>query len=151
MIRTAVESDIARIAEDLRESDVKEVYSSHRHTPLEAVTFSFTASQLALTYVFKGRPVAMFGLVPTGAVEASIWLLATNGLHDTWRTFLKLSREFIGWFLELYPFLYNYVDADNNTTIHWLEWCGAKFGEAEPYGQIGNYFRRFVIERSSYV
>jgi len=151
MFRTAVESDIPRVADDMRESDVVEVYNSHRHTPIEALTYSFEVSQLCITIVYGGRPVAMFGIVPTGAAEASIWLLGNNGLREMWVTFLKLSRAFIEMFLQGYPFLYNYVDAANETTIRWLTWCGAKFGEPEIYGQQGCLFRRFVIERNSYV
>ena len=151
MIRTAIESDIPRIAEDLRESDANEVRRSHGHLPLEALKYSFHISELCMTVVFKGKPVAMFGMVPTGALEASIWLLATDGLHEMWITFLKLSRDFIQVMLDQYPFLYNFVDAQNETTLRWLAWCGAKFTEPKPYGKEGCLFRQFVIERSSYV
>jgi hypothetical protein len=147
MIRTAVASDIPRIALDMRLSDRIEVYRSHGHSPGEALLYSFNASPISYTVVFKGKPVAMFGLQPAVGGQASIWLLGGTGLSQMWFSFLRLSRLIIGSFLENYPVLFNFVDASNASTIRWLKWCGAKFGQPETYGIKGCRFRGFVIER----
>lgn len=147
MIRTAVESDLPRIAENLRESDAAEVYYSHRHTPSEALAYSFGISDPCLTLVYKGRPIAIFGLAPTGAKTASAWLLGTREIPSVWPSFLRLSRAVIDRFLDLYPVLFNYVDAGNYASQRWLQWLGAKFDDPEPHGPLGCRFRRFVIER----
>lgn len=149
MFRTAVESDIDGMKDKLRPADAAEVAASHGQNAQEALTYSFHASDLAITIVHKGRPVAMFGIAPDPAVShaATVWLLATNELKNMWLTFLKVSHGFIGMLLEHYPVLYNYVDARNTTSIEWLTWCGAEFHQPEPYGAEQLPFRFFVIQK----
>ena len=150
MIRTSVESDIGRIAGRMRESDCVEVWKSHNHSPADALKYSYEISPMCMTLVHKGEPVAMFGLCPDGPEQpkqATVWLLGTDQLRYIWRIFLKLSVECVSWMLEIYPVLYNFVDAENHTSIRWLTWLGARFEEPAPYGKEGRMFRQFVIER----
>lgn len=148
LIRTATYHDIQEMKDHLRESDIREVQASHGQTPHEALLFSLRTSPLAITVLYRKMPVAVFGIVgsPMNDGSATVWLLATDGIYAMKKTFLKLSKQFIGSFLKQFPTLYNFVDSRNHVTIRWLEWCGAKFKEPIPYGPEGMLFKPFVIQ-----
>ena len=81
------------IAENLRDEDKKEVWLSHRMSPLEAVMLSYTESDLCRTIVSDdGEPLAL-----TGLVGNRIWLLGTEKLTATRQRRLQLCKEGRGW------------------------------------------------------
>lgn len=148
VIRNACYDDVHRMKDKLRASDRQEVLASHGHSPHEALTFSLESSPIVYTAVYKNEPVAIFGLVasPLNDGSATIWLLATDGFYPMRKTFLRLSKKFIAIFLKQFPVLYNLVDVNNQGTIRWLKWLGAKFVDPIPYGSAGMLFRPFTIE-----
>lgn len=145
IVRFAVESDVQIIADNMRESDKNEVWASDNITPIQAVSISFRNSAAAWTVVSEGKPVAMFGVCPIfwAGKEANVFLLATKDFCNISGKFLKRSRAFIKLMLECYPVLYNYVDCRNTQSIEWLEFCGAKFNPAEPFGIERKMFQYF--------
>jgi len=149
IIRSVVESDLQYLANNLRASDIAEIRASHDQSPEQALRFSAGRSTWCAAVLHKGKPVAIFGLVPDDKADcaASVWFLATDGLLGMWATFLRLSRKIIETMLEKYPFLYNFVDDRNEKSIIWLKWCGATIDEPRPYGAAGLPFRFFAIAR----
>jgi hypothetical protein len=150
LIRTAIAEDLKKMENELRSEDAQEVFASHGHTPGQALAYSFADAELAITVIFRGQPVALFGVTPSANPDfASVWLLATCGLSAMWFTFLRLSRGFIALMLGNYKALYNFVDARNTRSVRWLGWCGAKFDEPKPYGAAGLPFLYFTIEKET--
>lgn len=150
IVRASRISDVIRMGDHLRKSDVEEVWASHHHTPQTALIDSYNMSTFCLTVLIKGEPVAMFGLAPQSLLDdhAAVWLLATDKLETIGREFLRESKRFINMMLEQYPLLENYVDARNLVSIEWLKWCGAKIEPAVPYGVDGHPFHHFTFRRA---
>jgi len=144
-IRDAVNSDTF----ELREADKREVWKSHHRTLEQALVKGYRESIMCFTVEYKGKPIAMFGLVPHTILgkSASIWLLASPEM-DKLQYVFKHSRRFIALMLSHYSILENYVDAGNIQTIKWLKWCGAKLGSIVPYGVEQQPFQHFEFRRS---
>lgn len=150
-IRASQVEDTLIIGNDMREADKYEIWASHRVTPQEALNVGFHFSTIVKTATVNGVAMSMFGVVENAVNphEASVWMLGTNKMlqHKNWVA--KSSRTVIKDFLKRYKRLYNYVDARNQKSIEWLEWCGAKIEPAKPYGKEGLNFHFFSIERVS--
>ena len=143
-----MESDIKYLSDNLRQSDIFEIWASHHATPLSALTQCHN-SPFSLT-VERENPICMFGINPESLLgnKAVIWCLATDELSTINIRFLKHSREFIEMFLEIYPYLYNFVDDRNTESIAWLKFCGAVMEEPKPFGMDNMPFRYFYFERN---
>jgi hypothetical protein len=140
-------SDVVLIAGRMRQSDRDEIMASDGASPIEGLERGIDTSRLCHTVVFKGVPIAMFGVVPAEDGSGSLWLLGTDELDNLATCFGRTSRKIIRQLLEVYPHLFNYVDARNQKTIDWLTWCGAEFSEAKPYGVEKRMFKRFDFKK----
>lgn len=149
ILRTAEEKDIDAMKDLLRATDVREVLAAANQMPEEALRQSFAASSTCMTLEYQGRPVAMCGIVPESIIgqRAVIWLLGTDEIRALRKTFHFLSKRCIEYFLDMYPYLYNWVDDRNKETMVWLQRCGAEFLPAVPFGHQGLPFRYFVLRR----
>src|SRR5262245_29945288 len=102
-IRTALREDLSKIAENLRHEDAMEVMASHGHSPMQALTYSFESAEKAFSYLYKGKPVMLFGVSSTENKDfGSVWCLAAEELYETWLTFTRLSPPFIRLMCENY-------------------------------------------------
>jgi hypothetical protein len=158
LVRTSEPTDVEDMKNNLRKTDIDEVWASHHHSPAEALRLSFEMSELCLTVLFRGTLVAMFGISPETLISdsATIWLLATDGfnaerLKCVRKSLIKECRNFIDMFLEECPVLYNHVDARNKSSIKWLRACGAEIEEAKPYGAENIPFHYFSFRRENAV
>jgi len=149
VVRDAKVEDVFELAPNLRLSDINEIWKSHHRTAEDALLYEYTHSIICLTIEHNEKPVGMFGIVPltiTGNT-ATIWLLASPGLEQIQRAFLKHSRYFINLMLSFYPILENYVDINNTQSIRWLKWCRAEIGPVVPYGIEQAPFQYFTFKR----
>lgn len=129
-VRPSTIEDVEYLKDKLKKSDVDEVWTSHRHTPEEALKLSLERSFMCLTVDDNGEPVAMFGINPETILgnRAVIWFLSSEKLKYMKIRFLRHCKHFVNIFLNQYGYLYNFVDRRNVDTINWLEFIGAKFG-----------------------
>lgn len=150
-VRLAHEDDIAFIAENMRESDRMEVWTAHRHTPLEALQRSMRTSILNWTIEHRGNPVAMFGVGAQSALGTTgyPWLLGTYNLKLVQFEFLRWSKYYVGIMREMFDYLENWVDVRNVTSIKWLSWCGFTLADEQPWGHDGLPFRHFFMESAN--
>lgn len=146
-IRPTQERDIAMMKDSMRKEEIDEVWASYHFTPFQALSNSFYLSSESYTVVFRGLPVAMFGLVPDKNKEgcALVWLLTSTEVEKIWIRFLKLSRKVIEGLRESYPVLYNYVDSRYEKSIKWIKWCGGEVFAPEAYGIEKLPFNYFVF------
>lgn len=142
--------DIDYIAEHMRQSDIEEIWASHHFLPFDALKLGFDNSVMCITGEISGTPLVMAGVSPVTLLSDTgiVWLLATNEFSRLHKKFLRRSRRFIKLMLDLYPFMFNYVDTRNTESIKWLKWCGAKFGKTVPYGVEQLPFQYFEFRRS---
>jgi len=151
-IRDASATDITEIAINMRRSDIDEIWASHHHLPLKALTIAFYTSTLCFTAEYGGKRIAMFGVVPESFLgsRASVWLLGTKDFAKASRNVIRHSRGMIRYLLQHYQHLTNYVDARNETSITWLRKCGAEIEEAKPFGEDKLLFHKFTFKRGAY-
>ncbi len=125
--RPALITDCDELAPRMRTQDAKEVWHSHGLTPLEALVFSFEKAEESFSIIHDGQVIGMFGV---GQVTPNIgipWLLGSDELPKIAREFIPQSREWIAKVHERYDLLFNFVYANNTTSIRWLKWLGFNF------------------------
>lgn len=149
VVRNSVKEDIDALADKLKQSDIDEIWASHNHRPKEALELSLSESSLCLTIEDNGNVIGMFGICPQSflGTKAIIWLLSSEDLFDRKYRFIRHSRYFIELFLEMYPYLENYVDNRNVKSIRWLKACGAIISDPVHYGVEKMPFRHFYFEK----
>jgi len=134
---------VNHIARGLRPEDVREVWASHRLTPMEAVVFSWAESRIVRAVeTDEGVPVAL-----TGVVGDRIWLLGTRELTATPRRRFQLCREGRQWveylLQETGVVLRNDVYAKNVASVAWLKRLGFTVDPARPLGDSCELFHHF--------
>ncbi len=149
VVRESVPSDVERLKNKLKQSDVEEVWASHHHTPEDALLLSIAESILSLTIEDNGNVIGCFGIVQDSFLggKATIWLLSSEELFYRKYRFIRHSRYFIELFLEMYPYLSNYVDCRNYKSIRWLQACGGILSDPVHYGLEKMPFRHFYFRK----
>lgn len=156
VVRDSCASDIAYLRNNLKQSDVDEVWASHHKTPYEALLEGYENSDQCLTVAKDGRAFAMFGIVPiaAGSVNddcAIIWFLSGEELFRIKRfEFIRHSAGFVGFFFHRAPELkrfFNFVDVRNKISVRWLKKIGATIHDPMPFGTEGLPFHYFEFRR----
>lgn len=126
--RPAIILDCDDLAPRMRAQDAKEVWHSHGMTPFEALSFSFMRAVEANTIISDdGEIIGMFGVGQFAPNVGIPWLLASDGLPKVAKEFIPQSQQWIERVHERYDLLFNYVYANNTTSIRWLKWLGFSF------------------------
>jgi len=152
-IREARQEDIAALAERMREADRQEVQASHGHTADEALTSSLAASTVAWTGLINGEPICMFGVGPISilAGRGAPWMLGTDLIEKSPKTFLRRCRPCVSRMLSVYPYLENYVHEQNSVSIKWLRWLGFTLADEPVTLPNGAQFRHFEMRRTCHL
>ena len=144
-IRLTVLEDIEYLALRLRFEDKREILSSTGLTPYEGLLFSYKSSTVSFTIVnSKNIPVSIFGINQINNSLSTIWLMATDGLKEIEKPFLKQNKELINFLAKKYKILWNFVDCRNELHIKWLRWCGFKFLRKVNYGVLNQPFYEII-------
>lgn len=79
-----------------------------------------------------GKVVCIWGMrAPTLLSDnAYLWLLTTEELEDHKFLFIRHSQLAVAEILKMYPTIHGHYKAGDLRSKKWLEWLGAKFGEA---------------------
>lgn len=141
-IRASEADDIKYLKNNLRQADIEEV-TAQGSDPLTSLCEGYIFSQECYTSVYKGKPSGMFGLSYLSDKRGSIWFLGTDDILEVPREWIKLGRQYINHFLEIYPVLTNMVAVNNKAHINWLKHLGAIF--SAPYEVNGNLFKDFYF------
>jgi hypothetical protein len=143
-VRKATVLDPKVLAPKLRESDVSEVWASHKATPLEALTFPFSIKG-HMTFSIIGNEdqgvIGMFGVVPTDNKGWGIaWLLTSDELYEHRKQFLDECPKWVEEMETNYSYLYNHVHTSNKQSMAWMRALGFKTIHAYAYGELGHTF-----------
>jgi hypothetical protein len=135
------------IAENMRHADVREVWEMSRQTPLESIEEGLELSNYSAVAVINDIPCAVFGLTIVDMLTGTgvPWLLGTDYLVKHRSVFLKNGKQGLDQMLKVCPNLFNYVHAENKTSVRWLKYMGFKVEDATPIGVDGALFHRFSI------
>lgn len=137
-IRPAEAEDIKDLKDNLRQADIEEITATGSN-PLTSLCEGFIFSKECYTVINNKKPIGMFGL----GVNNSIWFLGTEETIKHPKEWIKIGRQYINHFLEIYPVLANTVSVNNTAHINWLKHLGAKF--SAPYEKNSNLFQDFYI------
>lgn len=141
---------VEAIANDMRQADTDEVWASHHHTPIEALTYAWKTSEYAVIVTVNNEPCVMIGLVIRDILSGIgvPWLLGTENALKYKRHFITQVPAVINEMLGVCPNLYNYVHVKNKISIGWLKRIGFTIDEPSPYGCDNELFHKFHLERA---
>ena len=144
IVRKTRMSDVKYIASRLRKADLIELKANSPSSPDVALMHSVWLSNPCYTICLYGEPIALFGLCPQKEVGV-IWMMGTDKVLHIKQTFLRASKEWLNYFLELKPVLFNFIHEKNTLHIKWLRWLGFSIiNKLENFGINGETFYEFV-------
>lgn len=138
--------DAPVIATHLRERDRQEVLAVCDDV-CASILNAILVSPICGVACLETRPVFVIGCAPLQGHEGygSPWLLATDEVTAHPGALTKITKHYIGLFLEQYPRLLNYVDERNVDSVRWLERLGFTIHEPIAFGKQGEPFRPFTM------
>lgn len=147
-IRRTLPEDVPFIAKRLRQGDRLELARAGLTDPAAALEESVRQSAFAFTALHDGVPMCLFGLRPDGILSrrARVWLLGTPEINTTKKGFVKTCQMVVDGLLDIYPVLYNAVDAQYPQARRLLTFLGAEFIK-KVTSPTGSPFILFEIRR----
>lgn len=150
-VRLATRQDASDLAPRLRREDQEEVSHGSGLEPDIALRYALAISNIAYAVMWKGRVIALFGIVGEldwgdGPGKGSPWMLASDELKDIRKSFLRQCRGYVRDWLKVHGELEGYVWAENEVHIQWLRWLGFQFDGPVPYGIADQPFLRFFMK-----
>jgi hypothetical protein len=150
-VRLATREDAIDLAKRLRKEDVEEVYHALALPAETALRYSLGVSNIGYAVVWKGRVIALFGIVGqlTWGPERSRgypWMLASDELVSIRKSFLRECRGYVQGWLRVHGELEGWAWAKNTVHIQWLKWLGFQLDEPAPYGINDQPFQRFFMK-----
>lgn len=144
--RPATPDDVAYMAPRLRNADLDEIAAASGRDVTPVLQEGLAISDPCRVGVdTEGVPVVLYGCSPVSSMTGAIWMVATDGLANVSRPFIRQSRREVEALNAQYPLLFNYVDARNELHHRWLRWCGFTFiAKHEHHGVAGIPFYEFV-------
>lgn len=151
-IKKATIQDALFVSKNLRDTDKRELKRAGKTNYEQAVLDSVRISPFAFAALEDGVPLCVFGLLPDGvlSIRARVWMLGTNAINENKKEFVKTCRTVISEMLDIYPVLYNIVDANYPQAIRLLKFLDASFG-GEITLDTGAPFLFFEIRRTNHV
>ncbi|MFN3573629.1 MAG: hypothetical protein ACK4TR_08890 [Phenylobacterium sp.] len=139
---------LGHLAENLRPSDVDELSATVGTPAMQALVESVIASQRAWIILADEEPVCIFGAADTEHPGAGcVWMMGTPRMDER-AVALSICRSFHAYLAELHqlwPLLFNFIDARNQKSMRWLAWGGFQIIEALPrFGREGRLFFTFT-------
>lgn len=142
--------DAAELFANLRPADLAEC-RAYGHADMAAnLEDSVRRSVLCWTGRVDGRLAAILGVTPIALLGGvgSPWMLGTPVLEQHWRVLVRVTPEYIDRMLQVFPHLFNFVHAENRTSVRWLRRLGFTVRPVMPYGRLGEPFHPFEMMRA---
>lgn len=144
---------LAFIAENMRQSDVDQLWATAEVTPELGLKINIDISRTARVVLIENEPVAAFGVVCSedefGRLCGSPWLLATDTVERHRFTLCAVARAYLkGLKAGEFDNLLNYVDARDEKLIKWLRWLGFEVHEPVAFGPFDLPFCLFEWHRN---
>lgn len=135
------------LAGDLRSTDYAEIKATSGEDPATALVSAVMVSTHAWVILADDDPIAAFGCAPSAdPSSAVVWMLGSPRMDERANAIaiLRLSRPYLDQMQTAYASLWNHIDARNDRSMKWLEWCGFRVLEAgQSFGVEGRLFFLF--------
>jgi hypothetical protein len=117
-------------------------------TPSRALWRGYKDSVYSKACLVDNRVAAIWGVGGNPlSQEGVVWLLTSPEVYKvSSNKFAAIYRSQVKKMLQLFPILYNYVDAEYDTSIRLLRMCGFTVEKPEIFGYNNNLFCKFHIE-----
>lgn len=133
ILRPSIPEDAAELALTMRQADRTEIALAGSASPYDSLMRGIVNSVDPTTVIGpQGDVVAMGGCVQLAPNLGCPWLLASDGLLEIKRDFLRDCRPQLIKLHGTFPTLYNEVWDGNTLHIRWLRWLG--FTVADTHG-----------------
>lgn len=116
--------DIGAIAASMRPADKREVKLLSNQDPHEALTQSYRLSSVTRTLSYRDQPLIMYGTSEFQKGIGIVWGLGSDALDKHVVGFLRMSKSEVEILQGGYQALFNYVHADNELHLRWVEYVG---------------------------
>lgn len=136
---------IDEILPNLRRADVVEGEIATGLSAKEALVLSVQSSFEAIAAYADDRLVMLAGVVPASLISsnAAPWMVGTDELTKHAFKLCRENRRYVKKWLTWFPYLENWVDAENKVALKWLKWLGFELEDPIPWGGSGHFFIRF--------
>ena len=147
LIRPTEPGDAQLLYANLRVSDREEVLAAGRTDILGAIEQGVKSSTLCWTGFIDGQLAAILGVAPINLLGGvgSPWMLGTPVLDAHSRVLVRTTPPYIAEMRQAFPVLFNFVYANNTTSVRWLKRLGFVVHPPQPYGPHGAPFHYFEM------
>lgn len=146
-LQPATRDDVTEVAANLRQSDIVELKAMYGDNVDvgTALYLSYARSENCQAAYLNGKPIALFGFVKMVHRPGVLipWLLCTEELKLHVKTHIRETRRAVKDALKDAHYLFNFVHAENEASIKFLEAVGFTIHPAEPHGRQGALFHMF--------
>lgn len=151
VIRESIAADVPDLAPRLRIPDMAEIAAATGERPITALGRGFAASTPCYTALYRGKVVAMFGVVPEPTNEGAefprvghIWMLGSDDIPLFRKSFMRHTKPWLAVVCDGYDMVTNLVDARNTRHIAWIKRSGFTFTQLVTRGKLNLPFLEFV-------
>jgi len=151
VMRPADESDVERLAGDMRYEDRRELRRWTGQSPLYELREAFRVSDVCFAGCLPdGGLLSLFGGKIDNVVDGTgvIWELSSNLANRHPLAFARASKfglELVERELTGVEQFFNYVDLEYTRAVRWIEWLGGSLGVERFRGAYGGLFAKFTI------
>lgn len=144
----AEEKHVYEILPNLRRADVVEGEIATGLSAEEALLISVRMSYEAIAAYADNRLVMLAGVAPFSLLSSAAhpWMVGTDELPKHAFKLCRENRRYVKKWLTWFPYLENWVDAENTVALKWLKWLGFELEKPIPWGDSGHFFIRFHQE-----
>lgn len=136
--------DCMTLAPKMRHVDVKEIRASSGLPPYDALAFSINLEGINETIWVNDKIVAMCGIADKGTIGIP-WMLGTDTLKKNAKSLLPISKKWVEKHGAKFDLMFNYVSAENLSSIRWLKYLGFTLIRYIPEHGVGRKpFYEFV-------
>ena len=148
VVRPSTNEDVQYLAHHLRKDDLNEITASTGRTPVMALGYGLVNSERCMTVEYRGKPAAMFGVVPSQTHNprlGAVWMVGTDEIPMFTTTFLRQSKAWLDEVSRGYDVVGNFVDERNVSHVRWIKWMGfTVVARHDQYGAAKLPFLEFV-------
>lgn len=151
-IRRAVAEDVTKLAPIMRDYDRQEVWASSAKTPLQALQAGFDLSVETFTSLADDVPLFMYGVAPFTLLgqTGTPWLLTSQDITNHRHHLMRWSKPVLHyWSREMFPYLFNMVDARHTPALTWAKYIGFTVYPAQPFGPFKMPFHKIELRRKN--
>ena len=151
IFRSFLPQDAVALAYTLRAEDRRELAASHPgQEPASLIAAFARASRCAFSLLYCGKVAAVCGVVAPCLMgtRAQVWLLTGEEVKKIPKSFFRIMRGLVRYFLEIYPELFVFTDSRYKRALRFAKHLGARSTGSLSVGKNIS-FLEFIFRRNN--